>query len=599
MDAAELKRLKEIQESLNKSASDYRDRTGAWPPTAPGVDRDHPAVESLIPDGFDPYHGLGRDAWMDSITNPDGSLMWADKTTHPEGFLSATDRHPVVLPVGEVIDRFGPPVGRFTSPPGVSYPERALPPTNLDNGYHQYEVIRPLPVWRGPIAPQMGEAGLGTQHYLPVSVQALIAGGYLREVPPTPLDMSAPGSSNDFSTAEDSGSGSESGSQAQTHPFDDGHPGFSLMDENDRFYRYARELEPLPGHYDVIAHGTPNSISMDTTDGRPMTPRELANLIRHRADYEPGTPVRLLSCNTGHLDGNFASRLARCLNAPVVAPDGYLYINASGELGVDRALRRTLHPSRVPDLPNTFHRFHPDGRVEELERSDVAGTQPEAGNTATHASSSPTEIRPVGADPSEALRPTPPTAVAAATEQHSPGTSPEPTDQPASSNSPRPFSNVDHLGSPLPADRTPAPDAQYSEPTGSEWDAVRTAAIEMADRMPRPPKEGDPRMAAALQMPDGTMFSGASNRSIDITEFPELEAVIQSIPAENQSQFAWQCAELDCITQALRAGYKLSDLAGAMSSAAQIRGRNSSNHGKWRQPCLGDSYLLGLLEIRW
>ena len=59
-----------------------------------------------------------------------------------------------------------------------------MPATSLEGpGYHQYEVIKPLPVWQGGIAPQMGEPGGGVQHYLPVSVEALIKAGYLREKP--------------------------------------------------------------------------------------------------------------------------------------------------------------------------------------------------------------------------------------------------------------------------------------------------------------------------------------------------------------------------------------------------------------------------------
>lgn len=178
----ELARLQAIQDKVNADTQAYRARTGKWPP-APGVDRDNPAVQGLLPPGYDPYHGQGRDAWMQSITNKDGSLAWADGNKYPDGFSSPTDRTPVSLPVGQTIDRFGPPGGKFTSPAGVPYPERALPPTNLDGAsYHQYEVIKPLPVWEGGIAPQMGEPGGGVQHYLPFSVETYLKGGYLREI---------------------------------------------------------------------------------------------------------------------------------------------------------------------------------------------------------------------------------------------------------------------------------------------------------------------------------------------------------------------------------------------------------------------------------
>lgn len=177
-------RLQSIQDRISGENQAYFDEHDKWPAPPPGVDSSHPAVQGLLPPGYDPYHGQGRDAWMQSITKPDGNLDWADGKKFPQGFSSPTDREPVVLSPGQTIDRFGGPNGQFTSPAGTPYPDRALPASNLDGAsYHQYEVIKPLPVWQGGIAPQMGEPGGGVQHYLPVSVQALIEGGYLKEKP--------------------------------------------------------------------------------------------------------------------------------------------------------------------------------------------------------------------------------------------------------------------------------------------------------------------------------------------------------------------------------------------------------------------------------
>ncbi len=182
LEPAELERLRTIQSRISAQNKAYFDEHGHWPDPPPGVDRDNPAVQGLLPPGYDPYHGQGRDAWMKSITDDKGRLAWADGEKYPQGFSSPTDREPATLPVGQTIDRFGGPNGQFTSPAGVPYPDRALPASSLDGAsYHQYEVIKPLPVWQGGIAPQMGEPGGGVQHYLPVSVEALIKGGYLRE----------------------------------------------------------------------------------------------------------------------------------------------------------------------------------------------------------------------------------------------------------------------------------------------------------------------------------------------------------------------------------------------------------------------------------
>jgi hypothetical protein len=155
----------------------------------PGVDSDHPTVRALVPPGFDVHGGIGEQAWNEEywptgVTDRYGNrnLTWPDPEEHPEGFASATDRQPVVLEPGARIDRFGPGFGRFASPPGTSFPDRALPPESLNAGYHTYEVIRPLPTWQGSIAPAMGQQGGGIQYYLPSPVVDLINAGYLREV---------------------------------------------------------------------------------------------------------------------------------------------------------------------------------------------------------------------------------------------------------------------------------------------------------------------------------------------------------------------------------------------------------------------------------
>jgi filamentous hemagglutinin len=89
-----------------------------------------------------------------------------------------------VLPVGTLLDRYGNPTGSFMSPYGLSYESRALPPGSMAGGYYVYEVVLPLPVKSGSIAPAFGQPGGGTQ-LLPdfptrVNVEWLINEGYLK-----------------------------------------------------------------------------------------------------------------------------------------------------------------------------------------------------------------------------------------------------------------------------------------------------------------------------------------------------------------------------------------------------------------------------------
>jgi Tuberculosis necrotizing toxin len=156
-----------------------------------GVGTDHPAVSSIVPKSYDPDGGLGQKGWEEKYWPSGGvdkfgnrALEWPDKQTHPEGFESPESRTASVLPEGMKIDRFGSGFGRFTSPPGTPFPDRGLPPESLTDGYHQYEVVRPIPVWEGQIAEAMGQPGGGTQYYMPAAVVDLVNSGYLREVKP-------------------------------------------------------------------------------------------------------------------------------------------------------------------------------------------------------------------------------------------------------------------------------------------------------------------------------------------------------------------------------------------------------------------------------
>ena len=88
-------------------------------------------------------------------------LAWPDPQTHPEGFISPEAGRPTVLESGAVIDRFGSDFGRFASPPDTPYPDRGLPPENIEAGYHQYRVMRPIPVWDVTLHQQWGSSVAG------------------------------------------------------------------------------------------------------------------------------------------------------------------------------------------------------------------------------------------------------------------------------------------------------------------------------------------------------------------------------------------------------------------------------------------------------
>ncbi|TRW21076.1 DUF4237 domain-containing protein, partial [Criibacterium bergeronii] len=82
-----------------------------------------------------------------SVLNPDGSIDWSKA---PQGGYTlradgTADKKSYIPYIGDVIDRYGKPDGRYTSPVvdgrAYSYSERSLPYIEDLSSYHQYKVI--------------------------------------------------------------------------------------------------------------------------------------------------------------------------------------------------------------------------------------------------------------------------------------------------------------------------------------------------------------------------------------------------------------------------------------------------------------------------
>jgi peptidoglycan hydrolase-like protein with peptidoglycan-binding domain len=151
-----------------------------------------------------------------SVLNADGSIKWSEV---PNGGYVLDEvgnaiKEKYVPKAGEVIDRYGPSNGRYTSPviegKPYSYDQRSLPYIEAPSMYHQYKINDKykdiqsyidncpdlelkadveayinrysvkLDIYKGEIAPGFGATGGGIQYQFPLPVDMLEDLGYLK-----------------------------------------------------------------------------------------------------------------------------------------------------------------------------------------------------------------------------------------------------------------------------------------------------------------------------------------------------------------------------------------------------------------------------------
>jgi hypothetical protein len=110
----------------------------------------------------------------------------------------------------------------------------------------------------------------------------------------------------------------------------------NFMSNSDRFFLNASkrpDIDPK-GFFDVVAHGSPNKIQIETPNGSVLIDhRAAARLIQQQPSYN-GQNIRLLSCSTGACDTGFAQNLANKLKVDVHAPTDILWAYSNGKLVV-------------------------------------------------------------------------------------------------------------------------------------------------------------------------------------------------------------------------------------------------------------------------
>lgn len=103
------------------------------------------------------------------------------------------------------------------------------------------------------------------------------------------------------------------------------------------FARYAskrKDVDPN-GWYDVIAHGSPEAIEVNSLHGETLiNSRQAAAIIRKQPGFKKAKGIRLLSCSTGLNPEGFTQHLANALGKPVSTPTHTLYADWYGNMWV-------------------------------------------------------------------------------------------------------------------------------------------------------------------------------------------------------------------------------------------------------------------------
>ena len=138
----------------------------------------------------------------------------------------------------------------------------------------------------------------------------------------------------------------------------------NYMPEDESFLKYIQKRRDIDtdGFYDIIAHGSSRTIMIEHNGMQvEITHRAFARLIKIDGKLT-GKPIRLLSCNTGHISRGFAQGLADRLGVPIKAPTKYLWATPLGSHFVRKG--KTVGHELVPDYSSDkgeFKIFYPKG----------------------------------------------------------------------------------------------------------------------------------------------------------------------------------------------------------------------------------------------
>jgi RHS repeat-associated protein len=132
------------------------------------------------------FSGMGIAKGIKALGTSGSFLRWVknqDIIWPPnKGFLGESKR--ITLMPGTRVDRYGYEGGTFVSPEGTPYEMRSLAPGSNLKPYNIYDVVKPVEVSSGIVAPWFGEPGMGIQYEFSLSISDLLSKGILKRVGP-------------------------------------------------------------------------------------------------------------------------------------------------------------------------------------------------------------------------------------------------------------------------------------------------------------------------------------------------------------------------------------------------------------------------------
>jgi hypothetical protein len=103
------------------------------------------------------------------------------------------------------------------------------------------------------------------------------------------------------------------------------------LGSDDATIKAAKWLKPQDGFYDVVVHGSPDTVAVRIgNEWQLVDQRSLSTYIGKQADYNGGA-IRLASCQTGACEVGFAQNLANKMGVPVMAPTDTLFVFPNGK----------------------------------------------------------------------------------------------------------------------------------------------------------------------------------------------------------------------------------------------------------------------------